>query len=228
MHDPYLSGEYASNNPQWHQEHSQWKASQIRRMLAKHEIRPTRIAEVGCGAGGILESLRHELKPKPECIGYEVSPQAFAIAITRRSAGLDYRQGNPIPGDGPFDLIIAMDVIEHVEDYIGFIRNLTSLAPWKIFHVPLDLSVISIARPLYLEMARERVGHIHYFTRETALASICQAGLRISDWFYTSVEFDQGVHGQKRLQGLRKYLFARNADLAARWLGGVSLLVLAQ
>jgi len=42
------------------------------------------------------------------------------------------------------------------------------------------------------------------------------------------VELDQGVYGRKRLQSLRKLLFARNADLAARWLGGFSLLVLAE
>jgi hypothetical protein len=39
---------------------------------------------------------------------------------------------------------------------------------------------------------------------------------------------DQGAHGRKRLQVLRKLLYARNADLAARWLGGFSVLVLAE
>jgi hypothetical protein len=115
-----------------------------------------------------------------------------------------------------------------VEDYVGFIRGLQPLAQWKIFHIPLDLSVVSLAKPIYLKMALEQVGHLHYFTRETALASLEQAGLRVRDWFFTSVELDQGAHGRKRLQILRKLLFARNADLAARWLGGFSLLVLAE
>ena len=121
-----------------------------------------------------------------------------------------------------------MDVFEHVEDYLGFIRGLQPLAQWKVFHIPLDLSVLSVARPIYLKMALEQVGHLHYFTRETALASLEQAGLKVRDWFFTSVELDQGAHGRKRLQALRKLLFARNADFAARWLGGFSLLVLAE
>ena len=228
MSDLYSSGEYAARNPQWHQEHSEWKAMQVRRMLEKHSIRPTRLAEVGCGAGGILESLHRQLVPQPDCVGYEISPQAFSMAQRREAKGLHFHHGAPGPEVDPVDVVLAMDVFEHVEDYLGFIRGLQPLAKWKIFHIPLDLSVVSVARPIYLKMALEQVGHLHYFTRETALASLEQAGLRVKDWFLTSVELDQGAHGRKRLHVLRKLLYARNADLAARWLGGFSLLVLAQ
>jgi hypothetical protein len=228
MPDLYSSGEYAARNPQWHQEHSQWKAKQVRRMLEKHSIRPTRLAEVGCGAGGILECLHRQLAPQPDCVGYEISPQAFSMAQRREAKGLHYHHGAPGPDDDPFDVVLAMDVFEHVEDYLGFIRGLQPLAKWKVFHIPLDLSVVSVARPIYLKMALEQVGHLHYFTRETALASLEQAGLKVRDWFFTSVELDQGAHGRKRLQVLRKLLYARNADLAALWLGGFSLLVLAE
>ena len=228
MPDLYSSGEYAARNPQWHQEHSQWKAMQVRRMLEKHSIRPTRLAEVGCGAGGILECLHRQLMPQPDCVGYEISPQAFSMAQRREANGLHYHHGAPGCQDDPFDVVLAMDVFEHVEDYLGFIRGLQPLAQWKVFHIPLDLCLLGVARPIYLKMALEQVGHLHYFTRETALASLEQAGLKVRDWFFTSVELDQGAHGRKRLQALRKLLFSRNADLAARWLGGFSLLVLAE
>ena len=228
MPDLYSSGEYAARNPQWHQEHSQWKAMQVRRMLEMYSIRPARLAEVGCGAGGILECLHRQLMPQPDCVGYEISPQAFSMAQRREAKGLHYHHGAPGCEGDPFDVVLAMDVFEHVEDYLGFIRGLQPLAQWKIFHIPLDLSLLSVARPIYLKMALEQVGHLHYFTRETALASLEQAGLKVKDWFFTSVELDQGAHGRKRLHALRKLLFARNADLAARWLGGFSLLVLAE
>ena len=228
MSDLYSSGEYAARNPQWHQEHSQWKAMQVRRMLDKHSLQPSRLVEVGCGAGGILECLHRQLLSQPACIGYEISPQAFSMAQQREAKGLHYHHGTPRPDVDTFDVVLALDVFEHVEDYLGFIRGLKSLARWKIFHIPLDLSVLSVAKPMYLNMAREQVGHLHYFTRETALASLEQAGLKVRDCFFTSVELDQGAHGRKRLQALRKLLFARNADLAARWLGGFSLLVLAE
>jgi hypothetical protein len=224
----YSSGEYAAKNPYWHQEHSVWKANQIRRMLACHSLRPTTLAEVGCGAGAILENLHQHISPQPTCIGYEISPQAFSMAEKRTADGLTFRLGSPRLGHDYFDLVLAIDVFEHVEDYLGFIRSLQSFARWKIFHIPLDLSVLSLSRPRLLYMSRQQVGHLHYFTRETALASIEQAGLSVRDWFYTSVELDEGPHGQKRLHGLRKLLFAHHPDLAARWLGGFSILVLAE
>jgi SAM-dependent methyltransferase len=224
----YTSGEYASKNPDWHLEHSPWKAAQVRKMLEKQAIKPSRIAEVGCGAGGILEELRNKLEPSPECVGYEISPHAYKLAQQREATGLHFCLGTPSLEDGQFDVVMAMDVLEHVEDYLGFIRGLKSLARWKILHIPLDLSVVSLAKPIYLNMAREHVGHLHYFTRETALASVEQAGLVVRDWFYTSVEMDQGVHGRKRLHSLRKAMFRWKPELAVRWLGGFSVLVLAE
>jgi hypothetical protein len=224
----YCSGEYAARNPLWHQEHSQWKADKVRQMLEKHSIRPVRLAEVGCGAGGILESLHLRLVPKPVCVGYEISPQAFSMAQKREAPGLQYRLGSPSLDDDQFDVLIAMDVLEHVEDYLGFVRSLQPLACWTILHIPLDLSVVSLAKPINLHMAREQVGHLHYFTCETALATVERAGLKVKDWMYTSVELDQGVYGQKRLHALRKILFAWNPDIAVRWLGGFSVLVLAE
>jgi len=228
MSDIYTSGEYGARNPGWHQEHSHWKAAQVQRMLQKHGIQPKRLAELGCGAGGILECLHRELQPKPQCVGFEISPQAYAMACQRQTNGLQFKLESPSQEIDFFDVVLAMDVLEHVEDYLEFIRNLKHIGSLKILHVPLDLSILSILRPSYLQQAREGVGHLHYFTRETALASLEQAGLSVKDWFYTSVEVDNGVYGQKRLHWMRKFLFSRNPDLAARLLGGFSILVLAQ
>jgi hypothetical protein len=148
------------------------------------------------------------------------------MAQKRESTGLHYCHGKPQPNVDNFDVVLVMDVFEHVEDYLGFIRELQPLAHWKIFHIPLDLSFLSIMKPSLLRMAREHVGHLHYFTLETALASIEQSGLKVRDWCITSVELDQGLHGKKRLQFFRKILFSINPELAARFLGGFSVIVL--
>ena len=128
----------------------------------------------------------------------------------------------------PFDVVLAMDVFEHVENYLDFIRGMKNIGVLKIFHIPLDLSIISILNPSYLQKSRERVGHLHYFTRETALASLEHSGLSVKDWFYTSADIDLGVSRYKRLHRLRKFLFSRNPDIASRLLGDFSILVLAE
>ena len=227
MTNIYSSGQYVANNPTWHQEHSEWKSVQVQRMIQKHGIRPGSIAELGCGAGGILEDLHQQLKPQPTCVGYEISPQAYAMASTRQVTGLQFKLGSP-ELDQSFDLVLAMDVLEHVEDYLGFIRGMKNLGNWKILHVPLDLSMVSLLKPRLLQNARQHVGHLHYFTCETALASLDQAGLSVKDWFYTSVELDNGAFGQKRFHQMRKFLFPRSPDFAVRMLGGFSILVLAK
>ena len=228
MSSLYTSGEYAAKNPSWHQEHSDWKAAQVRRMLAKHELKPKRIAEVGCGAGGILEALRAKLDPPPDCTGYEISPQALNLAKPREEPGLPFVLGSTDPAGGPYELVLAMDVLEHVEDYLGFVRSLKQIARWQILHIPLDLSIVSLMKPAILQMARKHVGHLHYFCLETALASVEQADLQVRDFFLTSVELDEGGPGKRRLDLIRRCLRRCNERLAARWLGGFSVLLLTE
>jgi 2-polyprenyl-3-methyl-5-hydroxy-6-metoxy-1,4-benzoquinol methylase len=48
--------------------------------------------------------------------------------------------------DTYFDVVMAIDVFEHVEDYLGFIRRLRVKGEYKVFHIPLDLSVQTVLR----------------------------------------------------------------------------------
>jgi hypothetical protein len=107
---------------------------------------------------------------------------------------------------------------------------LRTRARYKIYHIPLDLSVLSLARPGKLMSMRKSAGHIHYFTRDTALALLEDTGHRVVDWFYTSGATELGNPGWKtRLMKLpRNALYRTAPDAAARWLGGYSILALAQ
>jgi hypothetical protein len=77
---------------------------------------------------------------------------------------------------------------------------------------------------------RRQLGHLHYFSKETALATLRDAGFDILDDGYTK----SGVEGPSlstrgRRSGLvRRMAFRVRPDLAARLLGGYSLLVLAK
>jgi ubiquinone/menaquinone biosynthesis C-methylase UbiE len=53
----YTDGQYLQNNPTWHGEHSAWKADHIAAMLNKNNVAATTIAEIGCGAGGVIAEL---------------------------------------------------------------------------------------------------------------------------------------------------------------------------
>jgi len=128
------------------------------------------------------------------------------------------------------DIVMAIDVLEHVEDYFGFLRRLRVMGDYKIFHIPLELSVQTVLRSSPIIKGRKTWGHIHYFTKETALETLKDTGYKVIDYFYTghSLELPNRGLTASLLKIPRKLMFLINSDLAVRMLGGWSLLVLTQ
>jgi hypothetical protein len=162
--------------------------------------------------------------------GYDVSPQAIALCRPRQNNRLEFIEGNPNTGGTPFDLLLAIDVIEHVEDCFAFLRGLAPLARHHVFHIPLEMHVSAVARMSPLLAARRGVGHIHYFSRETALALLADCGYEILAERYTAGALGLAQSGlATRVARLPRYVASQiSTHFAARWLGGFSLLVLAK
>jgi hypothetical protein len=225
----YTDGTYLRNNPSWHAGDAAWKAAHVLRMLERHRLSPRTVCEVGCGSGEIVRTLARAL-PAARFVGCDVSPDAIRISRGKATDNLDFRLGDATRTATIYDLVMAIDVFEHVEDCFGFLRGLRGKGRYKLFHIPLDLSALSVMRRDKLLAMRRRVGHIHYFTKDTALALLQDTGYRVVDHFYTAGSTDLDKLGWKTrlLKGPRRGLFAIDPDAAARWLGGYSLMVLAQ
>lgn len=226
----YNDGTYLDNNPTWHEEDSLWKAKQVKAIIENNALSPNKICEVGCGAGEILNQLSNIYLNK-KFYGYEISSQAFELCQKKSKTNLNFFLQDLFEENAVhFDIVMAIDVFEHVEDYFGFLRKLKEKAKYKIFHIPLDLSVQTILRSSPIIKSRKSVGHIHYFTKETALETLKDAGYDIVDYFYTGGALELPNRGWKAnlLKIPRKFAFAINKDLAVRILGGYSLLVLAK
>lgn len=78
--------------------------------------RPKRILEIGCGVGDICWRMRRRWT-EAEVVGVDIS--ARSIDTARRlfaDEGLSFVEGELKPGtvQGPFDLIVLMDVYEHI------------------------------------------------------------------------------------------------------------------
>jgi SAM-dependent methyltransferase len=225
----YSNAEYLANNPTWHVEDSPWKAQKIYDILRRNNLKPSRIAEIGCGAGEILVQLKAQL-PQSSFAGYEMSEQAFALARSREREGVHFINANMLDENVHFDALLCIDVFEHVDDYIGFIKSLRGYADYKIFHIPLDLSVQAVARGDALLEARRRVGHLHYFTKETALETLRYCGYEVIDANLTARAIDLPNRTLRaNLMKIPRVLLSKVApDFAARVLGGWSLMVLAK
>jgi hypothetical protein len=226
--DEYKDGTYLQKNQSWHVEDSAWKAKQVATILDKNSLHPTTICEVGCGAGEILKQLSVAL-PDAAFFGYERSPQAFELCKTRESEKVRFRCNDLLQEEVHFDCLLCMDVFEHVEDYLGFLKALRSKATYKVFHIPLDISVLSILRG-YIMDQRRQLGHLHYFTPETALATLTHCGYKLLDSRYTTAFLDlprRSLIG-KCAQPIYRMLHAVAPDPTVKLLGLSSYLVLAE
>jgi SAM-dependent methyltransferase len=229
--DIYSDGTYLTNNPSWHQEDSPWKAKQIAKIIQNNNIHPKTICEIGCGAGEILNCLSDIFDNKVMLSGYEISPQAFELCKGKQKHNLNFTLQDLFnEKDSTFDILMAIDVFEHVEDYIGFLKKFREKGTYKIFHIPLDLSVQTVLRSTPILKERQTAGHLHYFTKETALATLRDTGYEIVDYFYTNSSIDLPNRGWKAnlLKLPRKVFSLINKDISARILGGFSLLVIAK
>jgi SAM-dependent methyltransferase len=231
MSDIYTSGKYLENNPGWHAGDSPWKSAQILKMMRKHNLQPGTICEVGCGAGEILSRLHEEILAA-QFHGYEVSPQAYELCLARQKDGLKFTHGDLLETQEKFDLLLCIDVFEHIPDYLSFLERLSGHAGLFIFHIPLDLSLLSILRPARLARVRYGVGHLHTFNYESALAVLKDTGYEIVDSIFTAggVELEKN---KRRIRTVlanlpRRVIGAFSQRVAAQILGGYSLLVLAK
>lgn len=221
------NSKYLKANPTWHVEDSPWKAKQISKMLKRNSIELKSIAEVGCGVGEILNQLYQVMPNDVNFIGYDISFDAISLAKSRENERLSFKQENFLETNYKYDLLLMIDVFEHVDDYLGFLRSCKNKSKYTIFHIPLDIDVLGILRNVPIK-TRKSVGHLHYFTKHTALATLADCGYEILDSFYTAgmLELPNKKLKSKIAAIPRKIMYRINKDFAVTLLGGYSLLVL--
>lgn len=229
-YESYESGDYLANNPTWDEEDSEWKAKQVLKIFNRNHLVPKSIVEVGCGAGGALASLNKTL-PEVQYSGFEIAPDARRFWEKHKSKNINFLVEDFLQAKTPhFDVLLLLDVIEHVPNPFEFLSALQGRADYYVFHIPLDLSAISVLRESPLLYVRQKVGHIHYFTKGLALSLLEECGYQLIDWSYTGASF---TSPQTTWKGFfaklpRWLVFGLNRDFGVRLLGGDTLIVLAK
>lgn len=99
----------------------------IARALASH--RHPRVLDIGCGTGFNLEELR--ARGVGRAVGLDIATDALVYCRERGLRALVRGDGSRLPfADGSFDVITALDLIEHLDDDEGALREmLRVLAP---------------------------------------------------------------------------------------------------
>jgi SAM-dependent methyltransferase len=228
--DHYKDGSYLEKNPTWHVEESPFKVKYISQLMRRNSLDVHSVCEAGCGVGEVLRLLQQEMPADTEFTGFDISPQAHQLSEARANAHLHFKLADIThEPDLSFDLLLVLDVVEHLEDYFSFLRAVRTVARYKIFHFPLDLSVQAVARKNGLLKRRNDHDHIHYFSTETALATLRDTGYKPLDCFYAPRSNEIGPNLiQKLFRVPRTMLFALHRDFAVRLLGGYSLMILSE
>jgi SAM-dependent methyltransferase len=228
--DLYLTDEYLTKNPTWDAQDSPWKAAWVAQLLAVAGIEPASICEVGCGAGGVLAELRRTY-PKAKLTGFDIAPAASTFWPRWRDRDIEFQLGDFLASnDQHYDVVLALDVVEHVHDPFDFLARLQHAGSHFVFHFPLDLSALNVFLETPLLRQRHTVGHIHYFTKSLALALLRDTGYQVLDVRYSDAAWLGPSRGWKqKLAALpRRILQSIHKELGVRLLGGQTLFVVAK
>ncbi|HEX8708508.1 MAG TPA: class I SAM-dependent methyltransferase [Pyrinomonadaceae bacterium] len=161
------------------------------------ESRP-RILDVGCGTGANLELLGRY----GDAEGVDVSPDALAFC---RQRGLEHvRQGaaEKLPyADGSFDLVTALDVVEHLDDDVAGLREMRRVLR------PGGRALLFVPAFMFLWGVQDDVSHHRrrYTLRGLSLA-LEAAGFEVERATYANISFFAPIllgRTLMRLTGLR-------------------------
>lgn len=183
----YQDGSYGRQHPGWHLEDARAKATDLTPGLSELVRRfngpRLRVAEIGAGVGGVLvESVNvlHHLAPNLTVAptGFDISPQAVESARQMFSE-LEMHCKLFEAEDGPFDAVLLVDVLEHLENPWDILRTAREASEYLLIRQPL-LDNFCTFRHNHYSYQREHWGHIMFFTVRSLLdmAQACGWKLR--------------------------------------------------
>jgi trans-aconitate methyltransferase len=150
--------------------------SRHQRRLILDLLRPLEfesVIDVGCGAGDLLSELKQHAPGVKKFAGTDISQAALDISSQRLPEGtftlLDMQTQTL---QATYDLTIAVDVLEHVEDDEAMLRNICAITG-KYF---LAMTIQGNHLP---EWEVEAVGHVRNYQYGELQSKITKAGFRV-------------------------------------------------
>ena len=127
-----------------------------------------RVLDIGCGTGGVLAHLGEF----GQAYGIDPSPEATQYCH-ERGLPVALGSGMELPyQDQTFEAVLALDVIEHVEDDVRLLREARRVLR------PGGVAVLTVPALPWLWSSHDVVNH-HYrrYVRATLESAVCAAGL---------------------------------------------------
>lgn len=142
-------------------------------LIKSLQLPPTAaILEIGCSGGPLMQRLR--AAGYADLTGIDVSEPAIELAQARGVPDVSVMDGAALEfANGRFDLVIASDVLEHIED------EATALSEWTRVLKPGGQLLVFVPAHSYLWSDHDVVNH-HFrrYSRKGLVAALGRAGMR--------------------------------------------------
>ena len=236
--DRYSSGDYTKKNHTYHIEDSEFKWKNFVKILKQSKFNleeVNSVSDIGCGSGQILIHANNSNLFKKQCVfdGYDINPDAIDAA-KKNSSNLNFLNEDFVNlKEIKRNLIIAADVFEHVQDTYKFLKKLKDKGDFFLFNIPLEISLFSMIRKKNIfKHSFENVGHLHFYTKRTALLTLENIGFKILNSNLVNNRFEEFKKNKKLhslIINIPQYILEKlGKNLACSIIGGYSLVVLAK
>jgi len=142
------------------------------KIIAKLNVRS--VLDVGCGSGENLAGLAMAM-PQLALSGADVSPEALALAARRvPGAKLQCLDAQKESLAEQFDLVMAIQVIEHLADDVSALRSMGKMAKQWV--------LVTTMRGR-MRKSERLIGHLRNYSNPELRAKAASAGLEVVDIF---------------------------------------------
>jgi 2-polyprenyl-3-methyl-5-hydroxy-6-metoxy-1,4-benzoquinol methylase len=143
---------------------------------------PASLLDVGCGEGVLTDRWARQLRDR-RVVGIDLAdPKLEAEWAGRSAPNLEFRQfdGGRLPfGDREFDLVTAIEMLEHVPDAPGTLAEMARVAGGHLLvSVPREplWRALNVARGAYLKDLGNTPGHVNHFSRRAFVSELARHG----------------------------------------------------
>ena len=150
----------------------------LQRLAGRTILAARAMAEVGCGSGLLQRQI--EMAYGKGVAGFDLNEVALKKNLSELGPVhcYDILEQHPSLKER-FDVIFLFDVLEHIDDEVGFLKAL-------IFHLsPGGRLILNVPAGQWAYSAYDRAaGHVRRYVADTLRKAIAPAGLRIVGWTY--------------------------------------------
>jgi ubiquinone/menaquinone biosynthesis C-methylase UbiE len=218
----YTSGEYIRNHPTLDVEDTPWKLTKIIPLIAEfaRDSSPKEVAllDVGGGAGLILKESSDHLRKM------NITVRKYAFDLSQEMLRVQ-RENNPdlvalINGDisdasiqsKALDLVLMIDVLEHVPDAVRTLRELRRISRYVIFKVPLErnffYNTLNFFNRGRLKTHVQKLGHLNSYNFKLLKEQITRYTGKVLCYSFTNVfEFYLSGDYRRRVPLWERVLF---------------------